>query len=214
MSLRDQLQKAGLASKKDAKKAANAVRVERRKTLQEERQGIASEDEVSAKIKEELQERKERDKLLNQQQEQQRREQEKVYQAREIVLTHDLRDRYGNLDYRFVVNAVYIRAIKVTMLQLRKLAEGELGIVALGGENEGYYLLTAADCHKVEALHPGLIVCLHGPLAESESLDYSFVEEEYYMVLFEEELQKRGRHGASSSRGQSFRLDDQRKMRF
>ena len=217
MSLRDQLQKAGLASKKDAKKAANAVRSERRKTLQDERQGIAKEDEVAQKIKEEIEERKERDKQLNQQIEQQRREQEKVYQAREIVLTHDVKDRYANLVYRFAIDGFHIRAIMVTHLQLRKLAEGEMGIASPDRNIDGeFYLLTAANCRKVEALHPGLVLCLHEQLPEGETLDYSFVDEEYYLALFDEELQKRARHSSSTnaSRHQRFGQDDQRKIRF
>ena len=215
MSLRDQLQKAGLASKKDAKKAANSVRLERRKSLQEERQGIAKEDEVIKTIKETTHDRKERDKQLNLEVEQRRREQEKVHQAREIVLTHDIRDRYANLVYHFVIGGRQIRAIDVTQIQLRKLAEGEMGIATLDqSEDVEFYLLPATDCRKIEALHPGLVVCLHEPLAEGETLDYSLVEEEYYSAIFHEEMQKRAGQRSNSSSSQKFRYDDQRKMRF
>jgi uncharacterized protein YaiL (DUF2058 family) len=218
MNLRDQLLKAGLASKKQAKQAETSARLERRKNLKEEREtGLSKEDEIKQLVKKEQEERKERDRELNLELEKQRREQEKFYQAQEIVISNDERDRHADLTYRFVVDNVFIRSILVTPLQLRKLAEGELGIARLAKDedHEKFYLLAKEDCLRVKNLTPDMIICLHPSLQEGETLDYSWVDDEYFRKLFQEEYLRRSRLRTSQRDNyQRFRKDEQKQAHF
>lgn len=178
MSLRDQLQKAGLASKKQLKKANKSSRVEARKKVKAKKKGLDTEDEVTKKINEDMEARKEQDKQLNIQREKEKAEREQLWRAREIIMTRDLRQRWGDVVYRFVIKGSKIDSIIVTDEQQKQLAAGKLGIAttALGDEND-YFLLKTEDCKFVKTIREDLVICLHPPRAEGEE------EEEYVKHL-------------------------------
>ena len=153
MSLRDQLLKSGVVNKKQAQKAANAAR-------QEKRQKNPA-DDVALAIQKELDERRERDRQLNREREEQRRLRETANQVREIILTNDCRDRYGDETYFFVLGAVQIRSIRVTDDQRAQLARGQLGVCNAEPEGEDFHIVTREQCERVRAIAPKLVIVLH-----------------------------------------------------
>ncbi|MBF0441473.1 MAG: DUF2058 family protein [Oligoflexales bacterium] len=179
MNLRDQLLKAGLVSKKQAKKAENTARVENRKKTKAMK-NIDSPEELESeaikKYKAEIEERKIKDKELNAQIERERKEREKVYRAKEIIIMRDQRDSWNaDIVYRFVVDGDQIHSIVVTESQQQQLAEGTMGIARIITKNdEEYYLLSLDDCRLVNSLKEGLVVCLHPLLQPGEVYEEMF----------------------------------------
>lgn len=165
MSLRDQLLKSGLANKKQVKKAENAAKKKQHhnqkgKKAKKSDQPPANDDELKQEIERQRQAQKERDRQLNLQREQERREREKASQAGELIVSRDCRDRRADTSpYYFVTPQKTIHAIEVTEKQQEKLAAGKMGIATL--QDEDYYLLSAEDCTRVQALKADFIVCWH-----------------------------------------------------
>src|SRR5687768_10535955 len=102
MSLRDQLLKAGLASEKQAKRADRAAREEKKRKRKTAKAEALPADEVQEKIKQELAERKERDRQLNLSREADRRAKEALIQAKEYVYAHDQREWRADQPYYFL----------------------------------------------------------------------------------------------------------------
>ena len=158
MSLRDQLLKSGLVDKKQAKKAERSAK----KKQHQVRKGKAAEaDELKRDIEKQRLEQKQRDLQLNREREQMRVEREKAFQASDIVLSNDQRDRSRQADqsYFFIADKRYVRNIEVTELQAELLARGKLAI-ATAGDDE-YYLIDDHSCLRVMDLKPDFIVCWH-----------------------------------------------------
>lgn len=163
MSLRDQLLKQGLATKKQARKADQEARQAKKKNKKKKKkktdQDVEARDEISVAIEQKQQEQRERDRRLNQEIEEKRRAAEQQARIKEIIITHDLREQRADVPYYFIEDSRYIRCFQVTEHQLNKLAKGQLGIVTL--KDEEYYLLDRDDCEKVREAREELILCLH-----------------------------------------------------
>lgn len=163
-NLREQFLKAGLVSKKQAKKAENIVKVDNKKKQKAVKKGLISADEESDAIKQykqEMEDRKKLDQELNAEIERKRKAKEQVYRAKEVIITRDQTEKWdASIVYRFIVDQVKIHKVMVTPRQQQMLAEGYMGIAKVA-ENEHYYLLGRADCKLVMGLAEDLVVCLH-----------------------------------------------------
>lgn len=163
MSLRDQLLKAGLANKQQAKKAARAAKKMQHKKLKakaDDPSAAQDDDDLSKEIQAKLSAQKERDKKLNEEIERQRREREKVFRAGDLIVSRDLIESSSySQPYYFLVNEKYIHSIQVSDYQQAHLENGRMGIAS---PNDGrYYLLSLDDCLEVMKLAPEYVLCLH-----------------------------------------------------
>lgn len=170
MSLRDQFLKAGLVSKKQAKKATNKAKVEKRQQDKELSKGQKKskspqdhESEVVKQYKVQMEQQKEKDRQLNQEIENLRKEKEAFYRAKELIITRDQTSKWADIVYRFIVNEKNIHSVRVTEEQLELLAEGSIGIARID-KDDNYYLLSLSDCQLISSIQDGMIICLHLPL--------------------------------------------------
>ena len=163
MSLRDQLLKAGLADKKQAKKAAKAA-----KKKQHEMSKAASnanlitptQDDISDQINKQQMERKLKDLELNKKIIEEREQREQLYRASEIIVSRDLLStKPNNEPYYFTAGGNEIKRIYVNDFQQSKLASGEYGIATTGKDQ--FYLLCKEDCEQVKQVHSKFLVCMH-----------------------------------------------------
>lgn len=163
MSLRDQLQKAGLANKKQARKAKNAARKEASAKRKKERQGQSTEDELTLEIKKKQEAQKAKDLELNRQIVAERERREKIFQIADILLSHDQTIMGYSADetYYFVVEESQIHRVLVSAQQQKSLSKGKLAIVKGGPVDDSYRLLHIDQATKIRSLDPSLIACLH-----------------------------------------------------
>lgn len=167
MSLRDQLLKAGLANKQQAKKAAKEAKKRKHEALKSKK--AASDeaslsdlpnDDISAQIQRQKEDLKTKDRLRNQQIEAARKEREDIARAGELLISRHLAaSKDATTPYYFIENHKIIRMILVNDRQIDLLSEGKLGIAGCG--DESFYLLERADCLIIQDLHAAYILCLH-----------------------------------------------------
>ena len=179
MSLRDQLLKAGVASKKQARKAENAIKKEKKKKRKKD--GPTESEQISEQLADQRKKSKERDKELNRQIEDNRREREKIFQAKEIIVSRDRRDPYGKIKYYFSLKSNQIKSIDISQSQLSLLTKGKMGIAVCtdkADEEDLFFLLEAQDCSRIKGMLPQLIVCHHdSPLTTEEEKQYKEEED-------------------------------------
>lgn len=174
MSLRDQLVKAGLRSKKDAKKAANKLKVEKKKKRKAQKKGEAfatEAEQLSAQIAAKQKDQVERDRELNASIRAEQERAEQRIRAGEIIYSNAIYEKRPDNAYYFV-EAVgeqkFVRMVKTTDKQVNQLAKGLLGIVKEELGSSAFRILPAEDCARVKELVPELIICLH-PAGEAEA---------------------------------------------
>ncbi len=126
-SLRDQLLKAGVASKKQHQQA-------RTQKKQQKQQGVDLQSEQRRRLDDERKQQIERDKDLNRQREAERVEKEKQAQVRQIIESNRVARQDGETAYNFVDN----KKIKKWYLkdkQVQELTCGRLAIARLGEDD-------------------------------------------------------------------------------
>lgn len=167
MSLRDQLVKAGLRSKKDAKKAANKLKVEKKKKRKAQKKGesfTTEAEQLKADIAAKQQEQLARDQELNASIREEQEKAEQRIRAGEIIYSNAVFEKRPSNAYYFV-EAVgeqkFVRMVKTTEKQVNQLATGLLGIVKVELNSDQFRILPAADCARVSELMPELVICLH-----------------------------------------------------
>tara|TARA_B100000902_G_scaffold334337_1_gene333444 strand:- start:51 stop:542 length:492 start_codon:yes stop_codon:yes gene_type:complete len=160
MSLRDQLLKAGVASKKQAKKASHeAKQQQRKKNKKKKKKGqLEAKDDVKIAIEQKKAEQKERDKKLNQVREEERRVHELRSQISNIINSHASFDLRANCDYHFIVEDTLIKKVRVNEKQAESLAKGNFGILEWGEE---FHILNREKCLKIREFEPNINLCLH-----------------------------------------------------
>lgn len=167
MSLRDQLVKAGLRSKKDAKKAANKLKVEKKKKRKAQKKGEAfttEAEQLAADIAAKQQQQVERDRQLNADIRAEQESAEKRIRAGEIIYSNAVFEKRPDNSYYFIEQVEerkFVRMVRTTEKQVNQLAKGLLGIVKEEVGSDRFKILPAADCARVQELMPELIICLH-----------------------------------------------------
>lgn len=146
MNLRDQLQKANLLSKKDAKRLAHEQRVERAEVGREglEQQQRQRQDEL--------------DRLAAQEREQRRQEQNKLDAERraaeeraacEQILAQDVRrPGHGRQRFYFQTKEGWLPWLEVGELEMKQMLSSEFAIVRMGPKNSHDYGLLAVPAAK------------------------------------------------------------------
>ncbi|NIA15986.1 MAG: DUF2058 family protein, partial [Nitrospiraceae bacterium] len=138
-SLRDQLLKKGLTTKKQTKAAERETREKATDERKKRKQGEAVEavDAAAVAAAKAREEKVARDRALNQQREAEREARERAAQVRDLILSHHLKHTEGSVTRNFP-DGKRVRSIQVTEEIHRKIANGALGIVSLEGK---YYVV-------------------------------------------------------------------------
>lgn len=146
-SLQDQLLKAGLANKKQAKQA----RDHKRKQAKQKRAGQASIDEERRRqeaIEAARLEKIERDRELNRQRQAEQAQKAAQAEVRQLIETHRLPlPKDADLRYNFVHGTI-IRHLYLEQKQIDQLARGQLRIAVL---DDQYHLIPAEIVERIEA---------------------------------------------------------------
>jgi hypothetical protein len=166
MNLKDQMLKAGLVSKQDAKRAAHEQRVQGKHEGAEERE--RREQARREEREREARERREADQRLAEQRKagQQEREQALAAQARRAAqLEAALRegrmsDWEGNRAFHFADGA-RVEQLSVNDEAARRLEDGRAAIVRSGDPLRPYTLLAAGAARKLAEVAPERVVVLH-----------------------------------------------------
>ena len=160
-SLRDQLLKKGVVTKKQAKKARIEARLDKKK-------GVDNSSEIQEKINKQKAEEKKRTQELNKKIEAARKERESLARAVDIAHSQNTIERDAHIPYYFAIDD-RIKFINVTNQQRELLARGYAAIVHFGGDC--YSLIVSDPMQKVLELNPALVVCKHSRLAPDQELE-------------------------------------------
>ena len=154
---REQLLKAGLATKKQAKAAAheeNIARRQRRKETDGEEAPPTPEQLAAQKA---IEEKRERDRLLNLEREAEQKAQALHAQSDDLIKQHALRNTKGPVDYKFADEGK-VKSLLVSQEIQIQLRDGATGIVWGAG---GYHLVPRAIAEKIEERTPARLVLLN-----------------------------------------------------
>ena len=161
-AFREQLLKAGLATKKQAKAVAHEENVGRRKRRKKNKGAAVVESEVSADLQAAqaaAEEKRLRDKALNEEREANRKAEALRAEVDDLVAKNRKKDTKRDIAYQFV-DGKKIKRVFVTEPVRLALANGDTGIV----DAKGNYALVSRDIAlKVEERCPERLVWLNEP---------------------------------------------------
>lgn len=166
MSLQDQLRKAGLVKEKQVKnvqKRQHADDVRRRKTAER------VPDPMKQLAQQQLAEKAERDKALNQQREAKLRARAIAAEIRQLVETHRIARGSGDIAYNFVVGKK-IKKMYVNAEQRDALIAGRMRVIVTGDQ---FDLVTPDIAQKIAERDPNRVA----PLRQGDSTS---TDDEYY----------------------------------
>lgn len=156
---REQLLKAGLATKKQAKAAAHEENLARRQRRKEtgETASVPTPEQVAAQKA--IEEKRERDRLLNLEREAEQRAQALRAQSDDLIKQHVLKNTKGPVDYKFADEGK-VKSLLVSQEVQKQLRDGVTAIVwGLGG----YHLVPRAIGERIEERTPDRLVLLNDP---------------------------------------------------
>jgi uncharacterized protein YaiL (DUF2058 family) len=174
-SLADQLLKAGIADKKQVKKAQTAKRREnaeqnaKTKQLGKKARRKLQEQQAAEKTAEQqrlLNEKAERDRELNRQKNAAAEAKALQAQIKQLVNMNEVK-RSGEVAYRFLDDGK-TETIYVNDLLKRQLSKGQLAIVKLAGN---YQLVSALVAEKIKTRDASVVVSLHDRVVEDNDSD-------------------------------------------
>lgn len=161
-SLQDQLLKAGIANKKNAKRAAaekrrenaahNAANQGKKKKQQQPK---VSDTQLA--IEKQAAEKAAKDRELNRQKQLAAEQKAQTAQIKQLIETNTVAREKGDAAYRFTDNGE-TQSIYVTTAQQKQLGSGVLAIVTL---NEQYHLVPSAVANKVNERDTSYVVLVH-----------------------------------------------------
>ena len=160
-SLRDQLLKKGLVTKKQAKAAAREVREQAKAARKQQKQGAVPDevDSIAREAAEALKQKAERDRERNRQHEAARLHKELMAQVRDLILKHQVRYRKGPITHNFV-HGTRVKTLHVTEEMHQQIAWGDLAITVL---DDQYYLAPPDVARKVIERLPEAVLVLNEP---------------------------------------------------
>jgi uncharacterized protein YaiL (DUF2058 family) len=181
-SLRDQLLKTGLASKKQAK---NAEKEAKSKTHQQQKQ--KRKKKKSAKVEAETvdtesaaylaakaqEEERARAKELNRQKQVERQQKELLAQVRDLIEHHQVNDYKADICYYFVQGR-FARQIYVNAEQQKQLANGQLAITVL--DEDAYYIVPANIAEKLLERMPEVVVLFNKEKEKASEVDDPYAD--------------------------------------
>lgn len=159
MSLRDQLLKAGLVSKKDARKSKQAKRKEakrkegnlEKKRLRQARKAEEAAREAERVHKQKLADRKAREAVRNQY--------ERALRVRQLIRAHEMRVG-GPVRFFHRARNGQIGVLQVSAGMAKMLRKGQVAVAAedQGNDRVRYALIPAHMAERLEEIRPGVVV--------------------------------------------------------
>ena len=169
MSLRDQLLKAGLVNKKQAKKAENQVRQQEHQAKKNKavaRELQSQREEELQLIEEQRKAKQQQDFELNLQRERFRIERENVLRCRQLMNSNGLNERSAQERYYFLEAGRYVRKVQVTAWQREMLARGRLAIGRVDEQLDDFVVLPYDVAQTILQLIPEMVLTLHSPISD------------------------------------------------
>ncbi|WP_111656115.1 DUF2058 domain-containing protein [Isoalcanivorax indicus] len=160
-SLKDQLLKAGLADKKQARRAEH----EKRQAQQRKAKGQAVDDQVDVRAAREAQ--AERSRALNAEREAQTRARALAAEVAQIIATNKLPREGGEAPYQFA-DQRKVQKIYVPQAMIEPLARGQLGVVR---QDDRYEVVPRETALRLRERSPEVVVALHEKTASSADGD-------------------------------------------
>ncbi|WP_238377111.1 DUF2058 domain-containing protein [Neptunomonas antarctica] len=149
ISLQDQLLKAGLANKQQAKKA----KAQNKKTSKQDK--AASVADTQRSLEQTRQEKIARDKALNKRRDEEKENKASASEARQLILHHKINiSNKAEIGYRFV-DGKLVKNLYITSDLQNQLARSQLIISKL---EDKYYLIPADIADRVEVRQPDWII--------------------------------------------------------
>jgi uncharacterized protein YaiL (DUF2058 family) len=173
MGLRDQLLKAGLVSKKQAKKADAEVKRQDHEAKKSKVVAgqVATEKELELiAIEEEAAKKREHDLQLNMEREAERARKEAWYRCRQLLRSNVLNERRAVVPYYFAERERFVRTVYVTEYQKELLARGKLAIGRPEEDVDDFVIIPLYTAQTVQRLCPEMLVCLHSEVEDSVDL--------------------------------------------
>jgi uncharacterized protein YaiL (DUF2058 family) len=172
MSLKDQLLKAGLVSKKQAQKSES----QKRKQEHDSKKNLALAQVLNAEkqreleaIEQEARERQERDKELNKQRDSLMAQREYLYRSLQLINSNTLNTRDASECY-FFQEGRFVRKILVTAWQREMLARGKFAIARPHEEIDEFVLLPLSCAKLIQEIYPSKLLLLHSELDDFEDI--------------------------------------------
>lgn len=174
MGLRDQLLKAGLVNKKQAKKAeAEAKKLDhdvRKNKVVAEQVASQKNDELRT-IEEDSARKREMDRALNLERDAQRAEKEKVYRCLQLMRSNRLNEnRRARIPYFFAEGERVVRKVLVNEYQREMLARGKYGIGRPAEAVDDFVILPYHTSQTIQSLCPHFLLVLHPPVDDSAEI--------------------------------------------
>ncbi len=168
-SLRDQLMKAGLATKQQALQAKTSSKKNKQQAA---RSGeLTDQEKRRIELEKERHAQAEADRELNRKLEDERQRKAVDAQVRQLIETNAMSRAGGESEYKFVYDNK-IKKLYVTADQLARLERGLLALAVLGEE---FVLLPAPVASKIAERKPDVIV-----MQNAKSDDLTAEEEDWY----------------------------------
>jgi len=163
-NLQAQLLNAGLV---DKKKVSKVQKDKFKKNRQQRSQNQAQTDHAKLAALQAIEEKKEKDRLLNQQKEEKARAKAIIAQIRQLILDNQQTAYHGTLDYNFQDNQK-IKKIGLNEDIHRAVSQGKLAIVTLDNQ---YYLVAAGIAEKIAQRDPAYILVLNDKPIQDDTPD-------------------------------------------
>ncbi|HHB92832.1 MAG TPA: DUF2058 domain-containing protein [Thioploca sp.] len=167
-SLRDQMLKSGLISKKQVKKLEQQTKLRLRKQQKKSKKDRGAIDEKSIAYQAARKAEIAKTKKLNIIKEEQRLQKELQAQTFDIIQRHKVNDPDADIAYNFIDSNKLVKQIFVTNIQKQQLINGDLAIVH---SNDNYYLIPAPIAEKLLERVPEIIVCYNNTEVKPEEDD-------------------------------------------
>ena len=173
MSLKDQLLKAGLVTKKQAQKTES----NKRKQEHDSKKNISLAKELSSekqleleRIEKERQERQERDKELNKKRDALILQREHFYRAVQTINSQCLNTRDAKENYYFAEN-LFVRKVLVTPLQREMLARGKYAIAKPEDDVDEFMIVPLSTAKLLQSIYPSKLIVLHSEIDDNVELE-------------------------------------------
>lgn len=171
MSLRDQLLKAGLINKKQAKQAQAAENRQKHREVKGKADALetrkAREDELRS-IEQQRADKRAEDLRLNLEMEARRKAHEDFYRCRQIVRSQALNERNAEESYYFLQDGHFIRRVLVTPMQRELLARGRAAICENPDEPGTFLIVGEKAARTIGELSAHLLLCQHSLVSHEQ----------------------------------------------
>lgn len=162
-SLQEQLMKAGLATKQDAR---NAKAEKRKKQKQKKKKGTVEVTELEQQVEQAKLDKLEKDKALNRELQEKAERKADIAKVKQMIKQHGLQDIEGEQVFRFTYENK-VKEMAVDERTREALTKGKLGICVL---DEDFYLLADETVRRISAIDETVVAYLY-ELGADESSD-------------------------------------------